>query len=84
MLYATSARTRRLLRSGDQVHPERTGKIWPEPDDLPPQYGELIKWAKQRYGRWLEGIFQMRGMGRELWRGEDPDEYVRNLREDWR
>jgi hypothetical protein len=83
MLYATSDCTRRLLRSLDDVHPQRTGKIWPEPDDVPPQYGELIEWTKQRYGRWLEGIFQMQGMGRELWRGEDPDEYVRQLR-DWR
>lgn len=33
--------------------------------------------------RWLEGIFEMRGIGKELWRGEDPDEYVRKLREGW-
>ena len=90
MLYATGDRTRRLLHSSDQVHPKRTGKIWPEPEDLPPQYRELIDWAKQRYGkgsprreRWLEGIFQLRGMGKELWHGEDPDEYVRKLRENW-
>jgi len=25
----------------------------------------------------------MRGLGRELWRGENPDEYVRKLRENW-
>ena len=90
MLYATGDRTRRLLQSGDEVHPQRTGKIWPEPEDVPPQYRELIDWAKERYGksaprqvRWLDGIFQMRGMGRELWKGEDPDEYVRGLRENW-
>ena len=90
MLYATGERTRRLLRSEDEVHPERTGKIWPNENDLPPQYRELVEWAKQRYGkssprktRWLEGIFQMEGMGRELWRGEDADEYVRKLRENW-
>src|ERR1017187_10024598 len=29
MLYATGDHTRRLLRSSDNVHPERTGKIWP-------------------------------------------------------
>ena len=90
MLYATGNRTRRLLHASDQVHPQRTGKIWPEPGDVPPRYVELIDWAKQRYGkgsprreRWLEGIFQMRGMGKELWHGEDPDEYVRKLRENW-
>jgi hypothetical protein len=90
MLYASGDRRRRLLRSGDAVHPERTGKIWPDPEDVPPQYAELIEWAKQRFGkdgpmqsRWLDGLFQLRGMGRELWQGEDPDEYVRKLREDW-
>jgi hypothetical protein len=90
MLYATGDRTRRLLRAGDTYHPDRTGKIWPEPDAVPPKYAELISWAKQQYGnasphqtRWLDGVFQMRGLGRELWRGENPDEYVRKLRENW-
>jgi hypothetical protein len=90
MLYATGERTRRLLRAGDAHHPDRTGKIWPDPDAVPPQYAELIGWAKQQFGkgsshqtRWLDGVFQMRGFGRELWRGEDADEYVRKLRENW-
>ena len=90
MSYATGKRTRRLLRSSDEVHSGRTGRIWPEPTVVPPQYGELIAWAKQQYGkespcrgRWLEGIFQLRGLGRELWRRRDPDEYVRNVRENW-
>jgi hypothetical protein len=90
MLYATGTATRRLLLPGDDVHPERTGKIFPDPDDVPPRYHELIDWAKRRYGqsdsphgRWLEGIMEMRGMGRELWKDEDPDEYVRRLREGW-
>lgn len=90
MLYATGLHTRRLLRSGDFVHPGRDGKIWPDPESLPEQYRELIEWAKKRYGadpqrakRWLEGIFAMRGLGRELWRRQEADEYVRSLREDW-
>ena len=90
MLYATGERTRRLLRAGDAHHPERTGKIWPDPEGVPPQYAELIVWAQQQYGkasphqtRWLDGVFQMRGLGRQLWRGENPDEYVRKLRENW-
>jgi hypothetical protein len=32
---------------------------------------------------WLEGVLQMYGMGKEMWEGEDPDEYVRHLRESW-
>jgi hypothetical protein len=90
MLYATGKRTRRLLRSTDEVHPRRMGKIWPQPEDVPPRYGELIEWAKQRYGKggpsngpWLDGILQLRGMGRDLWRGVDADQYVRALRENW-
>src|SRR5712692_9175185 len=35
MLYATGDRTRRLLRAGDAYHPDRTGKLWPEPDAVP-------------------------------------------------
>jgi hypothetical protein len=90
MLYATGEGTRRLLLPGDDAHPQRTGKIFPDPEDVPPKYRELIEWAKQRYqkespggGRWLDGVFQLFGLGKELWAGEDPDEYVRKLREGW-
>jgi len=90
MLYETTRGRRRLLRAGDNVHPGRTGKTWPDPADVPLKYGELIEWAKRQYGsaqppapRWLDGVFQMIGLGKELWRGEDPDEYVRKLREGW-
>jgi hypothetical protein len=90
ILYGTGKKTRRLLLSTDKVHPARNGKIWPNAEDVPARYTELIDWAKQRYGkggpqntRWLDGVLQLRGMGRELWKGEDPDEYVRKLRENW-
>ena len=90
MLYATGSGTRRLVLAGDDVHPERDGKIFPDPEDVPSKYHELIDWAKQRYGkgspvqtRWLDGVFKMFGLGKELWKGEDPDEYVRKLREGW-
>jgi len=92
MLYATSDRTRRLLAREDDVHPQRTGKMFPDPEEVPQQYHELILWAKRRFGgsrnpptssRWLDGIFQMIGMGREMWKGEDPDAYVERQRENW-
>jgi hypothetical protein len=90
MLYATANNRRRLLRDGDDVHPQRTGKVFSNPEDLPPQYRELVKWAKERYSRgggqrvrWLEGLFQMAGTGADIWNDEDPDEYVRRLREGW-
>lgn len=89
ILYAIGP-TRRLLKAGDDVHPGRTGKIWPSPEDLPEKYRELVDWAKQRYGAdtntgsaWLGSVLAMRGMGRDLWAGENPDEYVNRLREGW-
>src|ERR1051326_6986488 len=50
VLYATGDRTRRLLLSKDDVHPGRTGKVWPDPADIPAPYRELIDWAKQGSG----------------------------------
>jgi hypothetical protein len=49
MLFATDKHNRRLLLPGDEVHPERTGKIFPEPSELPAQYLPLLDWAKSRY-----------------------------------
>lgn len=90
ILYKTREGKLRLLRAGDDVHPERTGKIWPNPDEVPDRYRPLIAWAQKQFDRpnpsperWLEGIFQMRGIGKELWAGEDADEYIANLRKGW-
>lgn len=49
MLFATGKHTRRLLLQGDDVHPARTGKIFPEPDEVPEKYLPLLEWAKNRY-----------------------------------
>jgi hypothetical protein len=91
MLYATAGRRRRLVLQGDDIHPDRTGKIFPEPEDVPAKYRELIDWARKRYSKgtsvkpapWLEGVLELFGSGKEIWKGEDPDEYVRKLREGW-
>jgi hypothetical protein len=90
MLYKTVEGKLRLLRAGDDVHPGRTGKIWPSPEEVPARYRVLIDWAQKQYaqqkserGRWLEGIFQMRGLGKKLWAGQDADAYVNQLRRDW-
>jgi hypothetical protein len=49
MLFATGKHTRRLLLPGDVVHPDRTGKIFPEASELPDVYLPLLEWAKVRY-----------------------------------
>jgi hypothetical protein len=83
----------RLLRAADYIHPDRHQKLYPELQDIPEKYHELVEWAKKRSeqggadvdgrGGWLAGLRQLRGLGRDAWRGVDPDEYVRNLREGW-
>jgi len=32
---------------------------------------------------WLSGIFAMAGVGRAVFAGEDPDDYVRRMRQGW-
>jgi hypothetical protein len=91
MLYKTSNGNRRLLLSGDDIHPNRHGKIFPAPEDIPEKYRDLVAWANQRYeaggGRsespLLDFLSRARGLGKELWRGVNADEYVRELREGW-
>jgi hypothetical protein len=91
ILYATGTRTRRLLRSGDDVHPLRDGKIWPNPQEIPPQFHKLIDWAQANFdspsqappSKWLNSVLELRGTGKDLWAGDDPDQYVRSLREGW-
>jgi hypothetical protein len=112
MLFATGKHTRRLLLSGDEVHPGRTGRIFPDAGEIPESYLPLLEWAKKRYEEgsagaraqssvkgpqqrdapkqrpetpkgWLEGLLEMEGLGQEYWKGIDPDEFVRKLREGW-
>jgi len=112
MLFATGKHTRRLLLPGDEIHPGRTGKIFPDAGEIPERYLPLLDWAKKRYEeggagarihpsrseagrpaaskqrpetpqRWLESLFELEGLGKEHWKGVDPDEYVRKLREGW-
>lgn len=98
MLFATGKHTRRLLLPGDAIHPDRTGKIFPDEDEIPEGYRELLTWAGNRYRayevsvepaakkepkRWLADILAMRLAAVHLADGVDPDEQVRQLREGW-
>lgn len=82
----------RLLRQSDFVHPARHQKFRPNPGEVPERYHELLQWAErwQKKGGepkgnspWLAGLHELRGLGKEIWRGVDADEYVRGLREGW-
>jgi hypothetical protein len=82
----------RLLRQSDYVHPARHQKFRPNLDEIPERYHELVQWAElwQKKGgepkaavKWLAGLHELRGLGRERWQGVDPDKYVRNMREGW-
>ena len=33
--------------------------------------------------QWLGSLLEMEGLGKEYWKGVDPDEFVRKLREGW-
>lgn len=113
MLFATGKHTRRLLLPGDAIHEGRTGKIFPETDDVPEKYLPVLEWAKERYQggvpslkgsgngrsgdaastpeeaedgtprRHLQVLLDLRLAGAHLANGEDPDDYVRRLREGW-
>jgi hypothetical protein len=63
MLYETLRGMRRLYREADQS-PSRPP--WQNPAD-----------ARAGKEGWLSGIFETAGAGKEVFAGEDPDEYVR-------
>ena len=86
LLYATSTRTRRLYREGDSYDPRRAGgRVTPAPNNIPAEYRYLLDWYAEAYGTPadLDPILRLRGLGKEIWQDEEPDEYVRRLREGW-
>jgi hypothetical protein len=74
---------------GDEVHPRRTGKIWPDPDAVPREYRGLVHWARERFGTSpidaspLSELRALRGSGRDIWSDEHADTYVNRLRAEW-
>jgi hypothetical protein len=90
MLFETAPSRRRLFRTGDSYHPDREGsKTMPRLEDIPREYKKLLEW----YEEWDasakpsraedDPILALVGSGRQIWADEDPDEYVRRLREGW-
>lgn len=89
MLFATARGRRRLYRPGDTTDPGRTGKTLPEAHAIPERYRYLLDWYRNEYAptqerEWLAGLTDMISSGREIFAGQDPDEYVSSLRESWK
>ena len=91
LLTRTSRGRRRLFRAGDPYDPARErGKTHPEAADVPEQYRSLVAWYLTTFGRGCGAeaespLLKLRELSLELgiWKGIDPDEYVRELRRDW-
>lgn len=88
ILTDTGKSMRRLFRAGDDYHPDREkGKTLPKKEDVPEEYWPLLDWYKSKYAPEEEiasrpdPIAAMTGMWKGLWKDDDPDQYVRNLRE---
>lgn len=97
MLMATGSGRRRLFRSDDVADPSRQGAITPRRESLPEQYRYLLDWYGAQYDIQAESaqatgetlakhggpLLALLGLGREIWRDEKADDYVRRLRENW-
>ncbi|MGB9031712.1 MAG: hypothetical protein WCC27_16445 [Acidobacteriaceae bacterium] len=92
MLIETEKGRRRLYREGDPHRPGRTGKITPKREEIPSKYHSLLDWYQKwsassgrggsgNAGPVIDPLLRLRGSGREIWKHEHADEFVRNLRE---
>ena len=89
ILFETTEGRRRLFRQGDPYHPNREGsKTVPAAEDLPDKYGDLLTWYRQweltmKDAPEADPLLSLSGTGQHLWADENPDDYVRRLREGW-
>lgn len=90
MLYATGKSTRRLFRETDDFDPKRRrGKVMPDKEDIPAKYHPLLDWYKEQFVGKRKGskesdpILSLRGLGKEIWVNEKPDDYVSRIRGGW-
>jgi len=86
MLFETAPSRRRLFRPGDPYHPKREGgKIAPDRSAIPAKYHRLLDWYEHEWTRIGSGdpLLALAARYRDLWKDVDPDQYVRQLREDF-
>lgn len=89
MLTVTSKGRRRLFKLGDPCHHLRTGKTIPSEKDIPKKYHKLVAWYNHDYAgsgdtEEVDPILSLRGKGKAIWRQEDADSYVSQLRAGWK
>jgi hypothetical protein len=90
MLYATGKNTRRLFRETDDFDPKRRrGKSVPDRENIPVKYRPLLDWYSEKFVgkgksfKETDPILGLRGLGKEIWVGEEPDDYVSRVRGGW-
>jgi len=90
MLFETAPGRRRLFRKGDSYHPAREGaKVTPNRDDMPSGYDELLSWyedwsvERAKASSKQDPLLALANLGASPWAEENPDEYIRRLREGW-
>lgn len=91
LLTRTARGRRRLFRAGDPYDVAREGgKTHPEPSDVPEQYRSLVAWYLATFDAGCapeapSPLLQLRELSLKLgiWKGIDPDEYIREQREGW-
>ncbi|TDI23744.1 MAG: hypothetical protein E2P06_08860 [Acidobacteria bacterium] len=84
MLFETGPSRRRLFRPGDPCHPKREGgKTVPARGEIPTTYHPLLDWYAREWAPAspADPLLVLAGRYRDLWKGVDPDDYVRQLRE---
>jgi hypothetical protein len=83
MLFETAPRRRRLFRPGDPYHPKREGgKMLPARGEIPAKYHPLLDWYQRDWApvSSKDPLLALAARHRDLWKGVDPDDYVRQLR----
>ena len=92
-------RRRLFCRGDSYDPGRKGGREAPAREDIPERYRFLLAWYLRQYspnggtggpkpeqavaGEEDDPILGLWGLGKEIWEGEDPDEYVRRLREGW-
>ena len=61
----------------------------PDKEDIPAKYHPLLDWyaekftGKRKGSKETDPILGLRGLGKEIWVGEEPDDYVSRVRGGW-